>query len=451
MKISEIIKKVFGGIKAFIISHKITSAVIISAVATIVAVSLILAISFSAPKAENTVAGNEASKETVVSSEESVSSEETVSSEAVPSSVPSQAVVSSKPAAVKPSVSTPTPVNTDFKYNASMSPDNNVFLDALAYTGYKVDKERASGRMWGSYGNYVRCSQKKGFGWLSNITYGGGTTGYEVDSAGKPDIKCFEKGGLVCATYETYVYFNYLPNVAGIDTSSLTRPNRSYSANDWYVAAKDWVNKGYSKYISFTANDGGSINNDIKFTEAEDIPIGSIICLQDWYNRNGYCSHVCIYAGRVNGYHWVTHVGNENGPEFCAIERMNRKPHPQWPLAIITTPTNIRFAPTLEVTVRDEEGNPMQGVKITVKSKAGNTVIDLGSTDENGKVKKDGLNYGEYIVEQTVPDGYECEADSVTVKLNTNNNSLNTVKFVNAKKVIIESSELSSVSDPEYN
>ena len=160
---------------------------------------------------------------------------------------------------------------------------------------------------------------------------------------------------------------------------------------------------------------------------------------------------MCIYAGRVSGYHWVTHVGNENGPEFCAIERMNRKPHPQWPLAIITTPTNIRFAPTLEVTVRDEEGNPMQGVKITVKSKADSAVIDLGSTDENGKVKKDGLNYGEYIVEQTVPDGYECEADSVTVKLNTNNNSLNTVKFVNAKKVIIESSELSSVSDPEYN
>ena len=45
---------------------------------------------------------------------------------------------------------------------------DNVYLDALAYTGYKVDKERASGRMWGSYGNYVRCSQKKGFGWLND-------------------------------------------------------------------------------------------------------------------------------------------------------------------------------------------------------------------------------------------------------------------------------------------
>ncbi len=436
------IKSGIKSVVSFVTSHKITSAIIVSALATVIAVSIILTSVLGTPKNNN---NNNISSSSAVLSEEVVSSEETVSSEAVESVVSTEKPVSSKPAAKPPVVTTPT-VNTEFKYNSSMSHDNNVFLDALAYTGYKVDRERASGRMWGSYGNYVRCSQKKGLGWLSNITYGGGCTGYEVDSAGLPNIRRFEQGGLVCATYVGYAYFNYLPNVAGIDTSSLTRPNRSYSANDWYNAAKDWVNKGYSKYISFTANDGGSITNDIKFTEAEEIPIGSIICMQDWYNRNGHCSHVSIYAGYVNGYHWVTHVGNENGPEFCAIERMNRKPHPQWPLAVITTPNNIRFAPTLEVTVKDNEGNAVAGAEISVKSTSGSSVINLGKTDKNGKVAKDGLNYGEYQVTQTVPSGYTCDNATVTVKLDTKNNSLNSVTFTNKKEAVSKnpSSDVSS-------
>lgn len=228
------------------------------------------------------------------------------------------------------------PLAEDF----NMTPDNNVFLDALEYTGYQLDVQRKSGMMWGSYDNYILCSQKKGLGWLSNITYDdyGRASGYETNKKGKPDISYFENTGLVCASYATYVYFNYLPNVAGIDTSMLARPNRSVSANDWYIAGKKWVDKGYSRYIDFSANDGGSIDNDIKFTPDEEIPIGSLIILCDWYNRSDWCSHICIYAGKKNGYHWVTHVGNENGPEFCAVERMNRKPHPQWPIAVITTP-----------------------------------------------------------------------------------------------------------------
>ena len=227
-----------------------------------------------------------------------------------------------------------------------MTPDNNVFLDALEYTGYQLDVQRNSGRMWGSFDNYVLCSQKKGLGWLSDITYDdyGRASGYEINSKGKPDISYFEDTGLVCASYVSYVYFNYLPNVAGIDTSMLPRPNKSVLANDWYIAGKKWIDKGYSRYIDFSATDGGSINNDIQLTLDEDIPIGSLIVLCDWYDRSDWCSHICIYAGKMNGYHWVTHVGNENGPEFCAIERMNRKPHPQWPIAIITPPSNLEFS-----------------------------------------------------------------------------------------------------------
>lgn len=322
-------------------------------------------------------------------------------------------------------------IGTDYKYNSNMNVNDNVFLDALVYTGYNIQAQRNSGLMWASGNNYVLCSRKRGLGWLSGITYGGGCTGYETDTDGRPNIRRFEKGGLVCASYVTYVYFNYLPNVAGIDTSVLTRPERSYDANSWYIAANSWVNSGYSRYIDFKANDGGSINRDISFSSAEEIPIGSIICLEDWYKRDGHCSHVSIYAGFSGGYHWVTHVGNANGPEFCAIERMNRKPDPQWPLKIITLPSNIRFSASVEVLVTDGDGNPIKGAVINIESTSNGKVTELGITDENGRVAGDGYAYGGYRIIQTVPDGYTCENNIADVSFTTGNNSMNTVKFIN--------------------
>ena len=322
-------------------------------------------------------------------------------------------------------------IGTDYKYNSNMNVNDNVFLDALVYTGYNIQAQRNSGLMWTSGNNYVLCSRKRGLGWLSGITYGGGCTGYETDTDGRPNIRRFEKGGLVCASYVTYVYFNYLPNVAGIDTSVLTRPERSYDANSWYIAANSWVNSGYSRYIDFKTNDGGSINRDISFSPAEEIPIGSIICLEDWYKRDGHCSHVSIYAGFSGGYHWVTHVGNANGPEFCAIERMNRKPDPQWPLKIITLPSNIRFSASVEVLVADGYGNPIKGAGIKLENISNGKVTELGITDENGRIAGDGYAYGGYRIIQTVPDGYTCENNIADVSFTTGNNSMNTVKFIN--------------------
>lgn len=331
---------------AFVFGHKVITLVSLLLVAAIT-VGVIL---FTPAKTETTstktssiavVESEVASKDTTSSKVTSTESKETESKEAVSSgssveSTASKEQTSSKETASKPKVN----------YNSKMIPDSNVFLDALEYTGYQLDVQRNSGVMWGSYDSYILCSQKKGLGWLSNITYDdyGRASGYEVDDNGKPNISYFENTGLVCASYVTYVYFNYLPNVAGIDTSMLARPDKPVLANDWYIAGKKWIDAGYSRYIDFKANDGGSINNDIQLTLDEDIPIGSLIVLCDWYDRSDWCSHICIYAGKMNGYHWVTHVGNENGPEFCAIERMNRKPHPQWPIAIITPPSNINFS-----------------------------------------------------------------------------------------------------------
>jgi len=233
------------------------------------------------------------------------------------------------------------------EYIASLDLEDNPFWDSLVYTGYNIEKHYADGLMW----HYVLAAHKRGKGWLSDITYAGGSLGYETTEEGLPDIEFFEKHGLVCASYVSYVYFNYLPNVAGIDTSVLTKPEKSYSANDWYIAAKDWVEQGYSETIDFTAKLTGA--GFIDFETLEEMPVGSIIAFCDSRNKSDYCSHVVIYAGYQNDYHWVYHVGNENGPEFCSVQRMHFGPDPQWPIAVITTPGFVMEAITAEYSVAE--------------------------------------------------------------------------------------------------
>lgn len=348
------------------------------------------------------------------------------SSVAVSSAVKTESVVSTVKKENTASVvkkPTATVIGTDYKFNTNVDIENNVFLDSLVYTGYNLAKHRADGNMW----VYILASKKRGLGYLSKIGYAGGSSGYETLN-GKPNIAAFERGGLVCASYVTYVYFNYLPNVAGIDTSSLTRPVRSYSAHDWYIAAKDWIKKGYSKSISFKASktSAGFIN----FKPSEEIPIGSIMVFQDARSRTDHGSHVAVYAGYKNGYNWVFHVGNENGPEFCAVERMHFGPDPQWPLMVISTPSNIRMSALLDISVKDNEGNAVKGVGLKLKRTATSKETLLTATDAGGKCSRDNLDYGDYQLIVTVPNGYTLNDNVIPIKLNTLNNSKNTVNVL---------------------
>lgn len=77
---------------------------------------------------------------------------------------------------------------------------------------------------------------------------------------------------LCCASYTSYVYFNYLPNIAGIDTSGITKPDNLRSASSWNNAANGWISSGKARRISFSQNANGS-----NFVANENIPIGSLI------------------------------------------------------------------------------------------------------------------------------------------------------------------------------
>ncbi len=306
---------------------------------------------------------------------------------------------------------------------------SNIFTDALVYTGYNLNKHNADGLRW----TYILARDKAHRGWLSNIGYGGGCSGYETTDQGLPNIKRFEQGGLVCASYVTYVYFNYLPNVLGIDTSMLTKPQDAWNADHWYDAALDWVKKGYSEHIGFNA----SINygKHIKFNPDKEIPIGSIMVFCKTGQKNQEDprgGHVALYAGYKNGYHWVTHVGNDNGPEFCAVERMNCDPiDPHWPLDIITLPSNIRFGASLQVAVVDENGKPIQNAELTLKR---NGKTNSLKTNKNGNTIFTKLDYTEAELTLTVPEGYTCDEAVKKVNLTSKNNSLTQIAFTIKKK-----------------
>ncbi len=274
----------------------------------------------------------------VASSEDLTPSEDTSSEASSSQASSSKKEESSKQQSTSSSSTEESIQNTLFpgyKYNSVFDIEDNVFLDALAYTGYNLEKHRADGLMW----NYILSADKKWRGWLSDITFGGGSTGLETTEDGLPNIAHFEKGGLVCASFATYVYFNYLPNIAKIDTSSLKVPEDSYSAQSFYLAAQDWLKKGYTYNIGFTAYDRSA---GIEFIPDEEIPIGSIIVFRDKASPGKkQADHITIYVGKKNGYHWVIQTGNKNGPEFCAVERFKFGPDPQWPLKIFATPTCI--------------------------------------------------------------------------------------------------------------
>lgn len=180
---------------------------------------------------------------------------------------------------------------------------DNVYLDALAYTGYGVQKQKDAGTIFKKYGGSVES------GVLSGITYDYACNGLETNASGKPDIAAFRASRLCCASYVSYVYFNYLPNVAGIDISNVPRPANYRPASGLSAAADSWVAAGLSRRITFTQS-----ADDSSFNPSEELPIGSLVVFKSI--EEGGIAHVALYAGYYNGQYFLTHVGNDRGPEI---------------------------------------------------------------------------------------------------------------------------------------
>lgn len=275
---------------------------------------------------------------------------------------------------------------------------DNIYLDALTYTGYKTDAQKADGSIFKTYSGNAPASVRSGIG------YGTGPSGLETVAAdnktGKaPDIARFKANGLCCASYVSYVYYNYLPNIARMDVSKIPCPQNPRSPVSYNTAVDGWVANGGARRIAFTQ----SANS---FTPSEEIPIGSIIIFK--HKSTGAVAHIAIYAGAYNGKHFVTHVGNARGPEISTVEGMSKGDYPETVTQVIV-PAVSEPVGTVSVFKTDENGVPLANAEFIVKSADDpNRMYRIGTTDRDGKAKLSmGLTYGRYIVSEVkFPDGY---------------------------------------------
>jgi len=275
---------------------------------------------------------------------------------------------------------------------------DNIYLDALTYTGYKTDVQKADGSIFKSYSGNAPASVRSGIG------YGTGPSGLETVAAstktGKaPDIAKFKSGGLCCASYVSYVYYNYLPNIARMDVSKIPQPANPRSPISYNSAVENWVRSGGARRIAF--NQGTN-----SFTPAEEIPIGSLIIFK--HKTTGEIAHLALYAGYYAGKHFVTHVGNERGPEISTIEGMSKGDYPETVTQVIV-PAVSEPVGTVSVFKTDENGVPLANAEFIVKSADDpNRMYRIGTTDRDGKAKLSmGLPYGRYIVSEVkFPEGY---------------------------------------------
>ena len=275
---------------------------------------------------------------------------------------------------------------------------DNIYLDALTYTGYKTDAQKADGSIFKTYSGNAPASVRSGIG------YGTGPSGLETVAAdtktGKaPDITKFKNGGLCCASYVSYVYYNYLPNIARMDVSKIPQPANPRSPISYNSAVENWVRSGGARRIAFTQGTNS-------FTPSEEIPIGSLIIFK--HKTTGEIAHLALYAGYYAGKHFVTHVGNERGPEISTVEGMSKGSYPEVVTQVVV-PVVGEPVGTISVYKTDENGKPLAGAKFkaTMADRPEYSFL-IDPTDENGNAKMNmGLPYGKYILtEIEFPEGY---------------------------------------------
>lgn len=275
---------------------------------------------------------------------------------------------------------------------------DNIYLDALTYTGYKTDVQKADGSIFKTYSGNAPASVRSGIG------YGTGPSGLETVAAsnktGKaPDIAKFKNGGLCCASYVSYVYYNYLPNIARMDVSKIPQPANPRSPISYNSAVENWVRSGGARRIAFTQGTNS-------FTPSEEIPIGSLIIFK--HKTTGEIAHLALYAGYYAGKHFVTHVGNERGPEISTVEGMSKGSYPEVVTQVVV-PKIDEPVGTISVHKTDENGKPLAGAKFKVTmAEHPEYSFLINPTDENGNAKMNmGLPYGKYILtEIEFPEGY---------------------------------------------
>lgn len=330
---------------------------------------------------------------------------------------------------------------------------DNAILRALEYTGYDVQWLKDKGYLYVS--NYIASSLKTNApSVLSDIGYyssgacpnGDETIADSSTVSGRaPKISYFESNGMVCASFVTYYLCNYLPNIEGVDTSTIynkvkevgTEGNAYYltTVTTWRTALDSLASKtgsGVTKYTSAS-------------TAYANLVPGDVIV----FERDGANVHIAIYAGTYDmytssgtnrgKYHFIIHVGNSRGPEISTVEYMaDSGSKASTPVAWYHLDVNDDVQQTgfIEIYKKDPNGAKLSGAKFKAVDQATGDTYYIGPTDANGYAKSGELPLGTYVVTETVfPTGYQSSGTSkwtVTLTKDTPNNTI-TINAVNEK------------------
>ena len=192
---------------------------------------------------------------------------------------------------------------------------------SVTYLGYKTKAQIKAGSYMQDWATGPRTPMR----FRTGIGYGGGPSGQETVKSSKtisgkaPNVKKFKQQGMCCASFVSYYYLNYLPNIVGVDTSYIKKAIKksgcgSQSCASWEWAAKYLVKKGKAKVVDRS-------NRSLPGATLSKLQIGDLITFSV-PNQGVSCGHVAVYAGTNNeGYHYVAHVGSDEGPVFQTLQR----------------------------------------------------------------------------------------------------------------------------------
>lgn len=325
---------------------------------------------------------------------------------------------------------------------------DNSILRALEYTGYDVQWLKDNNKLYNA--QYIASSLKNNRpSVLSDIGYyssGACPNGDETvtDSStvtGKaPKISYFESNGMVCASFVTYYLCNYLPNIEGVDTSTLYEKAKDYGADPdhegiYYLTTVTL----WKKVLDSLASESGS--GVTKYTDEktayQNLVPGDVIV----FANDGNLIHIGIYGGEYdlysNGssrgiYHFLIHVGNSRGPEINTVEYMESSgSKASEPIAWYHLDFNTEVYGEMEIIKTSSSGN-VSGFQFRVQ---GNGIDQTVTSDSNGKIKVVNLQEGTYTVTEILPNdsAYYCTGTNPqTVKVEAG--KMATVTFNNEKK-----------------
>ncbi len=394
-------------------------------------------------------------------------------------------------------ITTDAAVATDVPYPMR----NNFVLDALQYLGYNVKQLIEDGHLYqeGYYGSQLLDplnAKKRAYGLniLSQLGYDADCDGLDTTTnANGKNVpykdKWIEYGGLNCASFVTYVYLNYLPNVAGMANnktckmlsaklkSSHKSTGLSYQSDRlWQYTLNELSKDSSNKVVKYSATYSSDMNskkngvNELKKLDlGSKLRPGDIICMGQYYNGKITTSswkHIAIYLGTYNGHDFVAHctggadpyrrnekifydgewINKGRGPEISTLEDIyNRADSDKfsYPLEYYSLDWPKEFG-TIEIQKTNLAGQSLAGAQFKVTNSAG-IVMDIITTNADGFAQTPLIPFGTYTVTETnFPAGYgehtmkyngsTYNGKSITVTLNSSTkNATIQIEAVNKK------------------